>query len=111
MQPNATLHITALLTWSPIMVRNIPVHILASSLVSGNFSTLPVHHCIAEATEKLSQQSKSQSLEGQGPPFQHQALLKPEVTDGMYENIKRKRQQAKAAYCMTSIQNHCPSSM
>ena len=27
-----------------------------------------------------------------------EALLKPEVIDGVYENIKRKRQQAKAAY-------------
>ncbi|XP_068734683.1 uncharacterized protein [Montipora capricornis] len=30
-------------------VHSIQVHTLASSLVNGNFSTLPVHHCIAKA--------------------------------------------------------------
>ena len=41
---------------------SIPVHILASSPVNGNFSTLPVHHCIAKAMEKLNRQSKSKRI-------------------------------------------------
>jgi len=38
-----------------------------------------------------------------------EALLKPEVVDGVYENKKRKRQQAKAAY--EKHEDHCPSCM
>ena len=37
------------------------------------------------------------------------ALLKPEVIDGVYENIKRKRQQAKAAYDQSWIQTSATS--
>ena len=46
----------------PMMVRSFPVHILASSHVNGNFSTLPVHHYIAKTMERLSWQSKSQRI-------------------------------------------------